>query len=180
MKKFIQIFLAVSAFTLLVSKVAVAQEPILISPSVWVLGTNAVEDITVHIEGQEYVSENEVSINIYSAVDEEKLIEKIDEENIFTYTDNRGDLVIKFSPDMEKYDDGESYEVKIIVDGIDIDAVTISVKDVSKVLPVLEGGDKVRGGEGEGSVIQNCNVLELPELPDGEECPYGTYDPFEQ
>lgn len=36
----------------------------------------------------------------------------------------------------------------------------------------MASGDKVRGDEGQGPVVQNCNSFES-------ECPYGTYDPFE-
>lgn len=49
------------------------------------------------------------------------------------------------------------------------------------VLPVLAGaktlagGDKVRGEKAEGDATQVC---ETPDY-EGEDCPYGDYDPFE-
>lgn len=151
------------------------EEPIQVSPSVWVLGTNAVEDITVHVA---YPYSNVESVEVS--------VDDVAFEPTSVYFDARLELVFKFNPglseDFSDYKDDPQLEVIVTVtpkEGIveTYGPVTVLVKEQAEPIPdydveetfdlggadiVIESGDKVRGEEGQGEVnmIQNtdCNA----------------------
>ncbi|MBU0757422.1 MAG: hypothetical protein KKF44_05115 [Nanoarchaeota archaeon] len=152
-----------------------AQEDLLVSPRTWVLGTSAVEAITIHV-ARPYIDEG-VVVEVWN--EDDVLVEQFTE--LYLYEDLRGDLVIKFTPDLEntdKYSVGSFYYVRVEINNkyfkTDEGAIEFEVY-VKGTLPsqpnAILTGDKVRGDNGVGGVVQNCYSLYG-------DCPFGEFDPF--
>lgn len=148
-----------------------AQEDIQISPRVWVIKSNVVNDITIHV-AYNYVMA--VSEGITLTVEGEKI------EVFSPFADSRGDLVIRFTPNMTLYSAGQTGTIVVTIGAFEYSA-DFSVKELA--LPaapdksdeiVILGGDKVRGEEGVGSV--NQNQTEEPKCWDTSWCePEGSF-----
>ncbi|MFC1711215.1 hypothetical protein ACFLZ1_01375 [Patescibacteria group bacterium] len=154
MKKIIYaIFAVFLVFGFVKTNVAKAQDnqlDPLVSPRVWVIGANAVEEITVHVAYP--YSE---SLDVVLLVDDYF-------PQFRTFADDRGDLVIRFKPEISTDDVGDNHILTVKIGELgelyDKDA-DFSVKELGPTMPdggvVILEGDKVRGDEGVGEVNQN-------------------------
>lgn len=101
-----------------------AQEEFLISPSVWVLGTKGIEQITIHI-AVSYSQVETVDINI---VKDEITLDEV--ESFSKFADNRGELVLKFKPKIvPAYENGFKPTVEVILNGNDDYSGTVTIKE---------------------------------------------------
>jgi len=111
-------------------KGTIAQADMLVSPGVWVKGTSAVEEITIHLAYPLSEATEGVDLNILDKNYE--LFEPIEEGSFTMSADSRGDLVIKFVPEIGKYTIGDSYIVRVTIGEKSWD-FTVTIKEAGVV-----------------------------------------------
>ena len=131
-----KIIIAVLALLLLAGGVTaakvLAQEFMQVSPRTWVLGSAGAEAVDIHLAVPLLsVDRNEIRVNVYDQDD-------IEIKTIVTSTgaDSRGDLVIKFVPDLTDVEEGDKLTVKVtenedilIYNGVEAVFVGVEVKE---------------------------------------------------
>lgn len=121
------------------AKGTAAQTAMLVSPGVWVKGTSAVEEITIHVayplSALESVTLEVLEVQVLENGDEVPgaLFEPIEEGNFTMSADSRGDLVIKFVPDIDLYAVDDSYFVRVTIGTEYSDSSVITVREAGIV-----------------------------------------------
>lgn len=114
MNKFILgVVVALLVSGVVLTSTAKAQEDYQISPRQWVLETEGLEVVDVHIAiPLSVIDRDSVNVVIGGEVD-------VDVMNLAVGADSRGDLVIKFIPDLSLLEDGDLLDVKVSFNYLD-------------------------------------------------------------